>query len=319
MFNSAILDVAAGVIFGFLAVSLFTSAAVESVNSLFKLRSRGLLSGIKQLVNDPDFTGLAKALYQHAAVSPRGPGGNAPLARFPAYVDPKQFAGALLDITGLSGVSASAAGQAPGPAAVEALKAQLANVTDPQLKQLLEGIVNRTGGEAERLEAEVAAWFDTGMDRVGGAFKRWTQLATFAIALIIAFVVNVDSVRVATLLWEHPALADKLTSSSTLPSAVMGEPKTEEDAATELTTMMEASLPVGWAPGHFMEASDGHGGWRSIWSFPTFLWSLFGWLVTGVAALFGAPFWFDTLQMVTRLKGTGPSPAEKMTGRSAAS
>ena len=31
MFNSAILDVVAGVIFGFLAVSLFTSAAVEAI------------------------------------------------------------------------------------------------------------------------------------------------------------------------------------------------------------------------------------------------------------------------------------------------
>jgi hypothetical protein len=46
VFNSAILDVAAGVIFGFLAVSLFTSAAVEAINSVFKLRSRGLVSGI---------------------------------------------------------------------------------------------------------------------------------------------------------------------------------------------------------------------------------------------------------------------------------
>jgi len=36
-----------------------------------------------------------------------------------------------------------------------------------------------------------------------------------------------------------------------------------------------------------------------------------GWLVTAVATLFGAPFWFDALQKITRLKGSGPSPAEK--------
>jgi hypothetical protein len=36
-----------------------------------------------------------------------------------------------------------------------------------------------------------------------------------------------------------------------------------------------------------------------------------GWLITAVATLFGAPFWFDALERVVRLKGSGPSPAEK--------
>jgi hypothetical protein len=36
-----------------------------------------------------------------------------------------------------------------------------------------------------------------------------------------------------------------------------------------------------------------------------------GWLVTALATLFGAPFWFDVLQSVTRLKGAGPSPMER--------
>jgi hypothetical protein len=316
VFNSTILDVAAGVIFGFLAVSLFTSAAVEAINSVFKLRSRGLVSGIKQLMNDPDFTGLAKTLYQHAAVNPRGPGGVAPLTNSPAYVDGMQFAGALLDITGLSAASATEAARAPGPQALDALKAQL-TVSDPQLKQLLGGIIDRSGGDMQTIKSELAAWFDTGMDRVSGAFKRWTQLASFAIALLIAILVNVDSIRLATVLWEQPALADKLKASSALPSAVDGEPKTQEVAVSALTRILQADLPVGWAPGHFFEESDGHGGWQTI-TLPTFLWALFGWTVTAVAALFGAPFWFDTLQSIIRLKGSGPSPAEKKNNQAAA-
>jgi hypothetical protein len=43
-----------------------------------------------------------------------------------------------------------------------------------------------------------------------------------------------------------------------------------------------------------------------------------GWLVTAFATLFGAPFWFDTLQGFVRLKGAGPSPQEK-TDKTAAS
>jgi hypothetical protein len=55
MFGSTILDVAAGVIFGFLAISLFTSAGVEAINSALKLRATNLKSGIIDLVNDPTF------------------------------------------------------------------------------------------------------------------------------------------------------------------------------------------------------------------------------------------------------------------------
>ena len=44
-----------------------------------------------------------------------------------------------------------------------------------------------------------------------------------------------------------------------------------------------------------------------------------GWLITALATLFGAPFWFDALQQFVRLKGAGPSPQEKQdkTGASA--
>jgi hypothetical protein len=217
MLNSTILDVAVGVIFGFLAISLFTSAAVEAINSLLKLRSKGLVSGVKALVNDPNFDGLAQQLFAHAAVNPRGPGPSDPLKNSPSYIDATQFARALLDISGLSATSATAAAQAPGPQAIAALQANVNGVADPQIKQLLQGVINRCSGDIQQIETELASWFDAAMDRISGDFKRWTQLATFIIALVVAFVINLDSVRVATLLWEQPMLADRLKASSQLP------------------------------------------------------------------------------------------------------
>jgi len=83
VFGSTILDVAAGVVFGFLAISLITSAAVEAINSLLGVRASSLKTGIMALVNDPNFTALAKQLYQHALISPLGPGGSNPMERAP--------------------------------------------------------------------------------------------------------------------------------------------------------------------------------------------------------------------------------------------
>jgi hypothetical protein len=46
--------------------------------------------------------------------------------------------------------------------------------------------------------------------------------------------------------------------------------------------------------------------------------AVLGWVITALASLFGAPFWFDTLQQVIRLKGAGPSPDEKTNKTAAA-
>jgi hypothetical protein len=48
-----------------------------------------------------------------------------------------------------------------------------------------------------------------------------------------------------------------------------------------------------------------------------------GWMITASTALFGAPFWFDLMQRVVRMRGTGAKPEEsasvRVEGRIAAS
>ena len=331
MFGSTILDVAAGIIFGFLAISLFTSAAVEAINSVLNVRVKNLQTGIMALVNDPHFTGLAKQLYEHALISPLGPGSADPLKNAPAYIDKVQFAEAMLDITGLSAATPAAAARAPGPEAVAALTARMATlndkiakISDPQIKQLLQGMITRCGGDMGRLKTDLANWFDNGMDRLSGHFKRRTQLMTFVIALVAAFVVNLDTIRVGTVLWDEPALAAKLKATS-LPSS---DPKTDADAIKDeelvlaaITRIAQEGFPVGWAPGHFLDIQDDQGNWEALWVAPPSIWyrPLLGWFITAVAALFGAPFWFDTLQSIVRLRGAGPSPDDKASNRAAAS
>ena len=328
MFGSTILDVAAGIIFGFLAISLFTSAAVEAINSVLNVRVKNLRTGIMALVNDPNFTGLAKELYAHALISPLGPGAANPLKNAPAYIDKMQFAEAMLDITGLSAATPAAAAQAPAVQAAAELKARIDTLSaeagniDPQIKQLLQGMVTRCGGDINRLKNDLANWFDNGMDRLSGDFKRRTQWMTFVIALIAAFVVNLDTIRVGTVLWGEPALAEKLKNAQ-FPTS---DPKTVDEAITNgervfaaMSAMAQEGFPVGWAPGHFLDIQDNQGHWAALWLAPPSLSyrPLLGWFITAVAALFGAPFWFDMLQSIIRLKGAGPSPDEKASNRAA--
>lgn len=324
MFSSTVLDVAIGDVFAFLAISLLTSAVIEAINSVLGLRAKSLLKGIQQIVNDPNFTGLAKTLYEHAAINPRGGaesaagGVAAPKANPPAYIDKHQFATALLQITG---ISAAATGNPPSAAAAQAfitaLNANVAAIANPQIRSLLSGIILRSQGDLDKIQNAVADWFDSAMDRVGGAFKRWTQLASFIIALVAAVLLNVNSIHLAAALWQHPTLVDELhlpaavsASGSDMPSAA--------DALNSLTT----NLPIGWTPGHYMEVQTSSNlkspVWVPVWSsFGLILSLLAGCLVTAFATLFGAPFWFDVLQGFVRLKGSGPSPAEKAAGSAA--
>jgi hypothetical protein len=77
------------------------------------------------------------------------------------------------------------------------------------------------------------------------------------------------------------------------------------------------TLPIGWGGkdvstptyslGNFFERPASQWDWARI----------FGWIITAFAALFGAPFWFDSLQQLIRLKGSGPSPKEKIESKGA--
>ncbi|MBD2103644.1 hypothetical protein [Leptolyngbya sp. FACHB-261] len=115
MFSSTVLEVAIGLFFFYLVVSLFTSQIAEGISSLFDYRAQDLRRGIQQLLDRNAGTSrLTAQLYQHPLIrslfTPKGVLTRA-LARFnvlrqpastgdlrpPSYIPAKDFAVALLD------------------------------------------------------------------------------------------------------------------------------------------------------------------------------------------------------------------------------
>jgi hypothetical protein len=155
MLDSSALDVAIGMIFVFLAFSLLVSSLVEAIASALKWRSSSLLLGLKDLLNDQNFAGLALSLYNHALVNPREPGrlgqanagqparANAAEAakksrKLPAYMNAAHFAEAMIDIIGLAGRT-----QQQMKDAINDANSPVSKDNDPQLNQLLNGIIDR--------------------------------------------------------------------------------------------------------------------------------------------------------------------------------
>lgn len=286
MLNSTVLDVAVGLIFAFLAVSLAVSAIVEAIASQRGWRAATLFEGVKKLLNDPKFEGLALKMYNHALVNPLDSGtarGRASLKDMPSYIDSGEFADALLQITNMAS------------AAPTEIESAIRQIRDEQLRQLFQGIYDRTEGKVVQMRSEIAAWFDNGMDRIGGVYKRQTQLWSFIIGVSIAAAWNVDTIALSRALWQQPMLARTIASTDNPIS---------RDAVLKLAQLQ---LPIGWTCERLHQLAT-----------PAGIETMAGWLITAFATLFGAPFWFDTLQQFVRLKGSGPSPLEKQNKTGAA-
>jgi hypothetical protein len=309
-----------GICLIFASVSLLVSTVTEGLASWLKLRSATLLDGLKSMLNAQDsassgwlrswvppirgtlaqpetapapLSGLAllHGLFDHAAINPLGPGNADPSAArvAPSYVDPSHFAAALIDVVCQNKARNSFAD----------VSAAIDQISDPQIKGLLLGAVSRAGGELDKLHQEVAHWFDAAMDRVGGDYKRYVQFWSLLIGLIFAISFNLDAIAVVHALLTNPALAASIqvTDLSHLPDAIQ---------------IKDYGVPIGWTPATAAPWVDLLTAWNRV---PSDLWSvaiqIVGWLIMAVAALFGAPFWFDTLQRFVQLRGTGDKPGAK--------
>lgn len=282
MFNSTVLEVGIGLIFCFCAVSLIVSSINEGISSFLKLRGKYLLRATQDLLNDPHANGLVLDLYNHAQFHPTGSGkaGDVKeLNNLPSYVAPRQFALALSEI-----LQAKAA--VPGD-----LSAGIRSIPDAQLRQLLSSMYQRAGADIHRFEAEVAYWFDNAMQRLAGNYKRTIQWWTVLFGFLLAVAMNIDALHLFKVLWVHPALVANLTA------AQVG------DAQAAFGQLGASSLPIGWEQPPFNYVN------RVLsWNYSASQFGLMaaGWLITALSTLFGAPFWFDLLQKITNLRGTGP-------------
>lgn len=277
MFQSTVLEVAIGLVFCYASVALIASSVYEAIASWLNLRSKVLFSGVERLLNaqeQPEGNELLLKIYNDALVHPAGNGQTQNFKKdkcIPSYIPSKNFALAMIHAI------------QSAPDKFENMAHDINQIKDAQLRALLLNLHHKASGSVDKFQQDLAEWFDASMGRVSGVYKKWSQLWCFVIALVIAVLFNIDSVHLFKTLWLHPSMAAQLKVG------VEGAPYAA-DAYKQLQT-----LPIGWANG--FKLCD--------LLVPS---SIVGWLVTASASLFGAPFWFDALKTLVRLRGTGTKP-----------
>ncbi len=191
---------------------------------------------------------------------------------------------------------------------------------DPKVDQARHAVltlVNAASGDAQKARENIEFWFNTGMDRVSGWYKRRSQRALFLIGLAVAVGLNIDTVRILRELMTNKSKREAVVAIATNYSK-------QQPATTDITAQFQEAnsqlgmlgLPLGWRPCpscgqsrlKFFDRC-----WQSCWKYNVTKaggLTIFGWLLTAFAVCLGAPFWFDVLNKFIVVRST-VKPAEK--------
>lgn len=289
MFDFAAIQVALGLIFVYLVLALVCSALNEAISSARSWRAHFLRQGIANLLDPSDLargTEHAQTLYAHplvnALIRPVGPRGR---LRYPSYLPARVFASALLDFD-RKGAERSVD---------EAIKA----VPSPQAQAALTTLWADSKGKQDVFRRAVEVWYDDAMERVSGWYRRRMHVVMWLVALGIVLSLNVDTIRIANHLWKDRTVRAAVIARTQRPPAGADNPSVT-DVAVSVGKLDQLKLPIGW---WIEERPSGGSDWGM-----TLLLKVIGLVMTAAAITLGAPFWFDMLGRVARVRAAGAPP-----------
>ncbi|MGC2112783.1 MAG: hypothetical protein WA655_24900 [Candidatus Korobacteraceae bacterium] len=328
--SSAILDVAIGIAFVYLFLSLICSVVNEGIATVLSLRAKNLVRGIDSLFSQSKIAdgrrfveaiyahGLIRGLYKNPAKVDDTTVANAASAadphtfefslhlpsvftlveewspNLPAYIPSPTFATALVDIVA-----------PPDPSKARVLddvRQGIDKLPPSPTRQALLSLVAATEKDVDEFQQKVEGWFNDSMDRAASWYKNRAQVTLLVLGAVVSVGLNVDTIKLAQTLWNNPVerqatveLAENYVATHKKPIQNGTDLKSQAD---EIATLgQQLPFPFGW----------------QTWS-PTgrFYWleALAGWAITALALSLGAPFWFDTLNKFMQVRSS-VRPKEK--------
>jgi hypothetical protein len=322
-----LLDVAIGLSFIYLLLSLICSSLNEGLESLLRNRANDLEAGIRMLLSDPNKhswflsfwpwtssirTGITREFYLHPLIRNLFRDEN----RLPNYIPARNFSLALMDLMFPDPTPAGS----PAPALT---------VNLPEgLKKSVTLLMNAAQGDAEQARANIEGWFNSTMDRASGWYKHRTQFILFGIGLGVTIGVNADSIQVLRTLAHSKTLAAVVAAAG----QTAGQPLTQNvDVMTQVSNAMgnlqALDIGIGWErelsaqgkqasqtvqpervpPAFFSDTCvSPNVSCRQPLAWLGYLvgFHWIGWLITAAAISLGAPFWFDTLSRFMVVRST---------------
>src|SRR5262249_34706780 len=129
-------------------------------------------------------------------------------------------------------------------------RAEAAKIGNENVKRVLLTLIDAAGNDVGQARANIETWFNAGMDRVSGWYKRRKQKVIVAIGIAIAILMNVSTITVAKSLWSNQTLRDSLAAAAdkyVKSSNPQFEGKTPEaQLRAQMIELQSFGLPIGW-------------------------------------------------------------------------
>lgn len=305
-------DVLIGLSVVMLLASLIVTVLTQFVTSAWNSRGRHLLHGITDLLQQvaPGMergiaSSIAAAVLSHPLIHSIG-------GRYGDVIQRNELTGILFEL---------ASGNGPQPLEIEArnrlLKAlqdggiqdpaaAIQKVTDtmldleashPELSSMVRHNMAMIEGAKSTFVARVNAWFDQTIDRVSDRFTFTTRGVTFALGLLLAFVVQLDA----------PLLVNRLATDSQLRASMVQQAVALDLQQHEFDNMTSDQRQQAFnalASADLVSVPASLAVWQANWiatgphPTPT------GVLLSAILLSFGAPFWYNVLKNLLQLRST---------------
>ena len=336
MFDSVALNVVISLVFIYLLYSLLATIIQEAISVRLNIRARILRKGIRRMLDDGSVTNkLSIPFYQHPLIKYLGEN---KFHSKPSYLSAQNFSKVVIDL--LRGKNV-AAGENFAPLIQNALTLRKEQWTNTTINQdtldYLNSIWADSQGDVEKFKVLLEKWFDDTMERASGWYKKQIQLILFLIGFCLAIIFNIDSVAITQKLSSNPKLAKQLSdnaaayaqshktlieevgtvssgqssNTSTVTNTVVdtnslnATKKRSERLLDSATILIQTDiqninqlLGLGWkckCPDSAKKICIGEN---------LQPWCIIGWLVTALAISLGAPFWFDLLNKLMKLRAS---------------
>lgn len=332
-----VLEAIIGLAFIYLLVSMLCSGVNEMIAQELGRRGKFLREGVINLVSDRWIYlriinhPLVASMYRDLPGKPRTP----------SYIPPGNFVDATIDVVlqKASLLDPAFAARLAQPRTFEdvraaALKCKAFGYT---IGDAILPLLESAQGDLGRARANLEAWYQGGMERVSGWYKKQARRMLLVIGIAVAVLFNVDTLQIATQLARSPALRGALADAASRvaptgrvegvdarpgDSAATVSAEDVKKLAASLAKYEKLGLPIGFSclsPAS-LDRHDGLGPvLRNCWEQTrqeaggSWFVKILGWLITGLAVSLGAPFWFDLLNRFVDLRGAGKRPTPGQT------
>ena len=257
-----------------------------------------------------------RAFYEHPIIySLSKPGA------MPSYIPSNDFTVALFDLLNKAGKEGDGS---QDKITIENIRKGIDNINQPALKARLKSLLDTTQinkkddspVEIEDFRNTVTAWFEDTMTRGRGWYKRRMQSIAVMCGLVIAVILNADTLGLSIALWQNAILRESVSQAAVV-YAEQGDNANAREAQQQL---LDLGLPIGWSfesadqdstttddPRDFPSTA---GGWAA---------KVIGLVLTGFAISQGSQIWFDLMNRLINLRSSGLKPdAEEQSSKAKA-